>query len=86
MGWLRFPSPAPFLGNFVPNIEAHSQGIIRNPLGCDATLAMLGRATPTGFSDERQMLKVLDESMREEVVDAMTLKRLEAARMFGDPS
>lgn len=47
---------------------------------------MLGRATPTGFSDERQMLKVLDESMREEVVAAMTLKRLEAARMFGDPS
>ena len=86
MSWLRFPSPAPFLGNFVPNIEAPSQGIIRNPLGCDATLAMLGRATPTGFSDERQMLKVLDESMREEVVDAMTLKRLEAARMFGDPS
>ena len=86
MSWLRFPSPASFLGYFVPNIEAHSQGIIRNPLGCDATLAMLGRATPTGFSDERQMLKVLDESMREEVVDAMTLKRLEAARMFGDPS
>lgn len=40
---------------------------------------------PTGFADERQMLRVLDEARRETAEAALAAKRRAAARLFGAP-
>ena len=58
-------------------------GIIRNPLGCDVTAAFRGEATPTGFADEKQMVRILDDKKRSSIVKMMKEKREKARKMFG---
>jgi [ribosomal protein S18]-alanine N-acetyltransferase len=61
-------------------------GMIRNPLGCDVTAAFAGEATPTGFADEYQMVKVLNRSKCAEVMSLLGAKRERAKTLFGVPT
>ena len=59
-------------------------GIIRNPVGCDVTAAFRGEVVATRFCDEFQMVRVLDDARREELVAALLAKQKRAASIFGD--
>ena len=58
-------------------------GMIRNPLGVDVTAAFRGEATPTGVSDEVQMVYIVEPERREEVLRRLATKRERAAQLFG---
>jgi RimJ/RimL family protein N-acetyltransferase len=58
-------------------------GIIRNPVGCDVTAAFAGKATPTHFCDEFQMVRILDEAQRDATLAELTAKRAKATELFG---
>jgi hypothetical protein len=49
----------------------------------DVTAAFRGEVVATQFSDERSMVRILDETRREEVLSAMTAKRERAVELFG---
>jgi RimJ/RimL family protein N-acetyltransferase len=56
-------------------------GIIRNPLDVDVAAVTNGEVKATRFRDERQLVYVIDETKRRQVLDYLTLKREEVARL-----
>ena len=58
-------------------------GIIRNPVGCDVTAAFAGLAKPTSICDEFQLVRVLIETEREDILAEMAAKRSKAIELFG---
>lgn len=61
-------------------------GIIRNPVGVDVPAAFRGEVIATQFCDERSLIRILDESARENILKAMASKREMAAKLFGEPT
>ncbi|MCP4165099.1 MAG: GNAT family N-acetyltransferase [Chloroflexi bacterium] len=58
-------------------------GIINNPLGVDVTAAFAGEVQAASYQPERQMVYVLNEKKRHDVMDYLAMKREAAADMFG---
>jgi len=56
-------------------------GLIRTSLGCDATAAFEGKATPTGFAVEHHMALLLDEAASDRVLATLAAKRARAAEL-----
>jgi len=58
-------------------------GIINNPLGVDVTAVFSGEVQATRYKPERQMVCVLNEKKRHDVMDYLAMKREAVAGMIG---
>ncbi|HEY3377780.1 MAG TPA: GNAT family N-acetyltransferase [Armatimonadota bacterium] len=53
----------------------HDVGLLRVPLGVDVTAAELGDVTPTRFRVERQMVDILHQGKRHDILQYLAVKR-----------